>query len=241
VPALSILWIMDDHTGGPPSAQAQSGGQRPRRRPHHRLHQPQHGVVLVGDLHGGRTTRRTASTTSTATAAGLCHQPVRGAGRAHRPHLLHAGQHDPDDRSDPRADADEPVRLVASPMRTAFVKGKPRSPTSIRSPTCRTRSRWIWTAAAIRSRRRRRARPSHRAPSSSNAVARLKAAWVQKKREIFAGRLTKPDSEDPKHRQPSELVRGDRVYSGLPRREQGVMHPSEFKISSAPRVADLDD
>ena len=34
-------------------------------------------------------------------------------------------------------------------------------------------------------------------PTSSPAVKALREAWLQKKAEIFAGKLTKPDSEDP--------------------------------------------
>ena len=86
----------------------------------------------------------------------------------------------------------------------------------------------------------KRVRINRSSASGSNAVARLKAAWVQKKREIFAGKLTKPDSEDPNivnHLNWYEATGFTRAFPG----ENRVMHPSEFKISSAPRVADLDD
>ena len=80
--------------------------------------------------------------------------------------------------------------LVASPMRIAFVKGKPPK-------------------------------------SNFDPVTHLS-------NEI------KPDSEDPNivnHLNWYEATGFTRAFPG----ENRVMHPSEFKISSAPRVADLDD
>jgi len=124
--------------------------------------------------------------------------------------------------------------LVASPMRTAFVKGKP--PKSNFEPVAHLPNEiplddGVSVAANA---------SGATVASSSNPVERLKAAWVQKKREIFAGKLTKPDSEDPNivnHLNWYEATGFTRAFPG----ENRVMHPSEFKISSAPRVADLDD
>ena len=55
-----------------------------------------------------------------------------------------------------------------------------------------------------------------------------------------AGFWTKPDAEDPNivnHLNWYEATGFTRPYPG----EKTVLHPSEFKVSAAPRVADLDD
>ena len=74
---------------------------------------------------------------------------------------------------------------------------------------------------------------------SSHAVQVLKAAWLKKKSQIFAGKLTKPDAEDPdtvKHLNWYQSTGFTRPYPG----ESTVRHPREFKNSSALRTADLD-
>jgi len=129
---------------------------------------------------------------------------------------------------------------VASPMRTAFVKGQPPKsnfdpvtylpneiPLDVDSSGNTIAANTSGTTVAS-------------GASSTNPVERLKAAWVQKKREIFSGKLTRPDSEDPNivnHLNWYEATGFVRPYPG----ENRVLPPSEFKISSAPRVADLDD
>jgi hypothetical protein len=130
--------------------------------------------------------------------------------------------------------------LVASPMTTAFVKGKPPKsnfepfthlaneiPLDVDSNgntiTANTSATTVASSA-----------------SGSSPVERLKAAWIQKRNEIFAGKMTKPDAEDPNivnHLNWYLATGFTRPFPG----EKRVLHPSEFKISSAPRVADLDD
>jgi hypothetical protein len=74
---------------------------------------------------------------------------------------------------------------------------------------------------------------------SSPKVKALRAAWLQKKAQIFAGKLTKPDSEDPdtvNHLNWYMSTGFTRPYPG----EKTVRPPSEFN-RPAPTKADDDD
>ena len=82
-----------------------------------------------------------------------------------------------------------------------------------------------------------RGRKTHR--TSSPAVKALRAAWLQKKAEIFAGKLTKPDAEDPdtvNHLNWYMSTGFIRPYPG----EKTVRPPSEFN-NPAPNKVDDDD
>jgi hypothetical protein len=75
--------------------------------------------------------------------------------------------------------------------------------------------------------------------TDSPAVKALRRAWIEKKAQIFAGKLTKPDSEDPdtvNHFNWYESTGFTRPYPG----EQTVRPPSEFN-NPAPAKADDDD
>jgi hypothetical protein len=74
---------------------------------------------------------------------------------------------------------------------------------------------------------------------TSPEVAALKKAWLQKKAQIFAGKLTRPDSEDPdtvNHLNWYLSTGFVRPYPG----ESKVRYPSEFN-NPAPTKADDDD
>ncbi|HTG59466.1 MAG TPA: hypothetical protein VMG63_08675, partial [Terriglobia bacterium] len=67
----------------------------------------------------------------------------------------------------------------------------------------------------------------------------LRAAWLQKKAQIFAGKLTKPDAEDPdtvNHLNWYEATNFERPYPG----ESKVRPASDFN-NPAPLIADDDD
>jgi DNA-binding beta-propeller fold protein YncE len=73
----------------------------------------------------------------------------------------------------------------------------------------------------------------------SRAVKALRAGWMKKKAEIFAGKLTRPDSEDPStvnHLDWYEATGFTRPYPG----EKKVLPASAFK-NGAPAKADDDD
>jgi hypothetical protein len=107
--------------------------------------------------------------------------------------------------------------LVASPMRTAFVNG---------TPSADNFKPWTHVANQI---------PLDQGVSSSSIVnptdnpkvKALREAWREKKAQIFAGKLTKPDSEDPdtlNHLDWYEATGFTRPYPG----EKTVRPPSEF-------------
>jgi len=120
--------------------------------------------------------------------------------------------------------------LVASPMRTAFVPGTPSAEnfqpwTHVANEVPLDQGVTTTTASVAKE------------PLSPAAKA-LKVAWLEKKKQIFAGKLTKPDAEDPEavnHLNWYMATGFTRPYPG----ETKVRPPSEFK-KPAP-AGDLDD
>jgi hypothetical protein len=118
--------------------------------------------------------------------------------------------------------------LVASPMRTAFVKGAP--PADNFQP---------WTHVPNQVPLDEGVTASADKPMGGARIKALRTAWLQKKAEIFAGKLTKPDSEDPdtvNHLNWYLSTGFTRPYPG----ESTVRPPSDFN-NPAPTAADLDD
>jgi YVTN family beta-propeller protein len=119
--------------------------------------------------------------------------------------------------------------LIASPMRTAFVKGeapkenfKPWTHVANEIPL----DEGVTTTTAANT-------------TDSPAVKVLRAAWIKKKNQVFAGKLTKPDAEDPdtvNHFNWYISTGFKRPYPG----EKTVRPPSDFH-KAAPTTADLDD
>jgi YVTN family beta-propeller protein len=117
--------------------------------------------------------------------------------------------------------------LVASPMKTAFIDEppaenfKPWTHVENGIPLDQTETSVAFT-------------------SNSPAVKALRAAWLKKKAQIFAGRQTKPDSEDPdtvKHLIWYEATGFTRPYPG----EKKVRPASDFNRKAPAASADLDD
>ena len=79
------------------------------------------------------------------------------------------------------------------------------------------------------------------ADTTTNPRAKaLRAAWLQKKAQIFAGKLTKPDAEDPdtvNHLNWYTSTGFKRPYPG----ESKVRPPSDFDNRPAPAKDDDDD
>jgi hypothetical protein len=228
VPTLSILWIMDDHTGGPPTADAQQADN---------------------DLAVGRIIDYISHSKVWSTSAifleeddaqnGVDHvDGHRSPGYIVSPYAVQNG---------PTADHTyytqvnmtrtieqilglPPMNqfdLVASPMTTAFVKGKP--PESNFKPFDHLPNQVPLDQGVT---------PSVASKDGNHSVEVLKAAWLKKKSQIFAGKLTKPDAEDPdtvNHLNWYQSTGFIRPYPG----ESTVRHPKEFN-RAAPQVADLD-
>ena len=184
VPALSILWIMCDHTGGPPTPVAEQADN---------------------DLAVGRIIDYISHSNVWSTSAifieeddaqnGVDHvDGHRSPGYIVSPYAVQYGptQHIYYTQVNMTRTIEQilglpPMNqfdLVASPMRTAFTNNPPQS----------NFQPWTHVPNAI---------PLDQGvtPSSdkndSPAVKALRRAWLEKKAQIFAGKLTKPDSEDP--------------------------------------------
>jgi YVTN family beta-propeller protein len=243
VPALSLLWIICDHTGGPPTPQAQQADN---------------------DLAVGRIIDYISHTSVWSSSAifieeddaqnGVDHvDGHRSPGYIVSPYAVQnaAADHTYYTQVNMTRTIEQilglpPMNqfdLVASPMRTAFVTGTP--PTANFNPwthvpnlipltqgvTATTAS--VSNKAAIKAAAKLQKKPS------AAAVEVLRAAWIQKKTELFAGKLTKPDAEDP------EIVNHFNWYmaTGFTRPYPGeskVRPPSDFKISARTNF-DLDD
>jgi hypothetical protein len=228
VPAFSILWIMDDHTGGPPTPDAEQADN---------------------DLAIGRIIDYISHSNVWSTSAIFLEEDDAQNGVDHvdghrSPGFIvspYAVQNGPTDhtyytqvnmtRTIEQILGLTPMNqfdLVASPMRTAFVKGAP--PADNFQP---------WTHVPNQVPLDQGVTASTDNAKSNPKVKALRAAWLQKKAQIFAGKLTKPDSEDPEtvnHLNWYMSTGFTRPYPG----ESTVRPPSEFN-RPAPTRADDDD
>jgi len=224
VPALSILWIMCDHTGGPPDPDAQQADN---------------------DLAVGRIIDYISHSPVWSTSAifveeddaqnGVDHvDGHRSPGYIISPYAVQNGPADHTfytqvnmTRTIEQILGLPPMNqfdLVASPMRTAFVTGQP--PTANFAPWTHVPNQIPLDKGVVAS------------ANAHPAVKALRAAWLKKKSEIFAGKLTKPDAEDPEivnHLNWYMTTGFKTPYPG----EKKVRPPSDFK-NSAP-LPDPDD
>jgi len=228
VPALSILWIMDDHTGGPPTPDAEQADN---------------------DLAIGRIIDYISHSNVWSSSAIFMEEDDAQNGVDHvdghrSPGYIvspYAVQHKPTDhtyytqvnmtRTIEQILGLRPMNqfdLVASPMRTAFVQGEP--PEENFKPWRHVPNQVPLDEGVI---------ASAVDKTGSPAVQALRKAWIEKKAQIFAGKLTKPDSEDPdtvNHLNWYLSTGFKRPYPG----ESTVRPPSDFN-NPAPTTADLDD
>jgi len=228
VPTLSILWIMDDHTGGPPTPDAQQADND----------------LAVGRIIDYITHSKVWSSSAIFLEEDDAQNGVDHIDGHRSPGYIvspYAVQHGPTDhtyytqvnmtRTIEQILGLPPMNqfdLVASPMRTAFVNGAP--------PAHNFRP-WRHVPNQV---------PLDDGVSAtatnikgSPAVQALKTAWLQKKAQIFAGKLTKPDAEDPdtvNHFNWYMSTGFTRPYPG----EKKVRPPSEFN-NPAPTKGDDDD
>jgi YVTN family beta-propeller protein len=228
VPALSILWIIDDHTGGPPTPDAEQADN---------------------DLAIGRIIDHISHSNVWSSSAIFIEEDDAQNGVDHvdghrSPGYIvspYAVQHGPTDhtyytqvnmtRTIEQILGLPPMNqfdLVASPMRTAFVQGEPPEENFKpwrHVPNQVPLDEGVTASAADK--------------TGSPAVQALRKAWLEKKAQIFAGKLTKPDSEDPdtvNHLNWYLSTGFKRPYPG----ESRVRTPSDFN-KPAPTNADTDD
>jgi len=232
VPALSILWIMDDHTGGPPTPDAEQADN---------------------DLAVGRIIDYISHSKVWSTSAifleeddaqnGVDHvDGHRSPGYIVSPYAVQYGKTDHTYYTQVNMTRTieqilglptmNQFDLVASPMRTAFLKGTP--PASNFKPWTHVPNQVPLDEGVTAS-----AAPMAAPTKEGARIKALRAAWLQKKAEIFAGKLTKPDSEDPdtvNHLNWYMSTGFKRPYPG----EKTVRPPSDFN-NPAPTKADEDD
>ncbi len=230
VPTLSILWVMDDHTGGPPTVDAEQADN---------------------DLAVGRIIDYISHSNVWSSSAifieeddaqnGVDHvDGHRSPGYIVSPYVVQNGPTDSTyytqvnmTRTIEQILGLPPMNqfdLVASPMTTAFVNGTPSVDNFqpwTHVPNQVPLDMGVTTTTAAKS-----------SPPLSPAVKALKVAWMEKKKQIFAGKLTRPDAEDPdtvNHLNWYMSTGFTRPYPG----ETKVRPPSDFK-NPAP-AGDLDD
>ena len=229
VPTLSILWVMCDHTGGPPTVDAEQADN---------------------DLAVGRIIDYISHSNVWSSSAIFIEEDDAQNGVDHvdghrSPGYIvspYAVQNGPTDhtyytqvnmtRTIEQILGLPPMNqfdLVASPMTTSFVNGTP--PADNFQP---------WTHVANEVPLDQGVTTTTAANQAmSPAVKALMVAWMQKKKQIFAGKLTKPDAEDPdtvNHLNWYMSTGFTRPYPG----EKTVRPPSEF-TKAAPKGEDLDD
>ncbi len=228
VPTLEILWIMDDHTTGPPTPQAEQADN---------------------DLAVGRMIDYISHSNVWSTSAIFIEEDDAQNGVDHvdghrSPGYIispYAVQNGPTDhtyytqvnmtRTIEQILGLPPMNqfdLIASPMRTDFVKGTPPADNFL-----------PWTHVPEQIPLSQGVSGNLDKPTDSAAVKALRKGWLQKKAEISAGKLTKPDSEDPdtvSHYNWYESTGYTRPYPG----EKTVRPASEFN-NPAPRGDGDDD
>jgi YVTN family beta-propeller protein len=223
VPALSILWITNDHTGGPPTADA---------------------MIADNDLAVGRMVEAISKSDVWASSAVFIEEDDAQNGVDHvdghrSPGFIispYAVQYGPTDhtyytqvnmtRTIEQILGLPPMNqfdLVASPMSTSFVQGMP--PPANFAPFTHLPNQIPLDKGV--------------GPNSTPQSAMAKA-WHAKKLKMFAGKTTKPDSQDAdtlNHLIWYEATDFKRPYPG----EKRVRPPSQFKDRLGHPSRDIDD
>ncbi len=228
VPALSILWVMCDHTGGPPTVDAEQADNDLAI-----------GRIIDYVSHSKVWTSSAIFVEEDDAQNGVDHvDGHRSPGYIVSPYTVQNGPADHTyytqvnmTRTIEQILGLPPMNqfdLVASPMRTAFVDGEP--PADNFKPWSHVANQVPLTQGVTTT--------TATNTMDSPAVKALKAAWLKKKAQIFAGKLTRPDSEDPdtvNHLNWYMSTGFTRPYPG----EKTVRPPSDFH-NPAP-AGDMDD
>jgi len=229
VPSLSILWVMDDHTGGPPTPDAEQADNDLAV-----------GRIIDYITHSNVWSKSAIFIEEDDAQNGVDHvDGHRSPGYVVSPYAVQNGRADHTyytqvnmTRTIEQILGLPPMNqfdLVASPMRTAFVEGEP--PTEYFKP-------WTHVPNEVPLDQGVTASAANRT-SSSATIKALRTAWLKKKTQIFAGKLTKPDAEDPdtvNHLNWYLSTGFKRPYPG----ESKVRPPSDFN-KPAPTTTDVDD
>jgi len=187
VPALSILWVMCDHTGGPPTPDAEQADNDLAI-----------GRIIDYISHSNVWSSSAIFIEEDDAQNGVDHvDGHRSPGYVVSPYAVQYGPTDHTyytqvnmTRTIEQILGLPPMNqfdLVASPMRTAFVEGTPSAENFAPWQHVKNKvplDQGVSSSALLNT-------------SDSPAVKALRAAWLNKKAEVFAGKLTRPDAEDP--------------------------------------------
>lgn len=229
VPALSILWVMCDHTGGPPTADAEQAdndlaiGRIVDYVSHSKVWDSSAIFVEEDDAQNG-----------------VDHvDGHRSPGYIISPYTIQNGLTDHTyytqvnmTRTIEQILGLPPMNqfdLVASPMRTAFIEGEASAENFkpwTHEPNQVPLDQGVATSTASNT-------------TDSTSVKALRVAWMKKKSQVFAGKLTRPDAEDPdtvNHLNWYQSTGFKRPYPG----EKTVRPPSDFN-KRTPATTDVDD
>jgi YVTN family beta-propeller protein len=216
VPALSILWVMCDHTGGPPTPDAEQADNDLAV-----------GRIIDSISHSNVWSSSAIFIEEDDAQNGVDHvDGHRSPGYIVSPYAVQFGptQHYYYTQVNMTRTIEQilgltPMNqydLVASPMRTAFVTDAAKANFT------------PWKHVANRVPLDQGVTEENEANTKGNSrLKALRAAWLEKKEDIFAGKLTKPDSEDPdtvNHLNWYMSTGFNRPYPG----EKTVRPPSEF-------------
>jgi YVTN family beta-propeller protein len=227
VPALTLMWVMDDHTGGPPTVDAEQADN---------------------DLAVGRIIDYISHSNVWPTSAifieeddaqnGVDHvDGHRSPGYIVSPYAVQNGPTDHTYYTQVNMTRTIEQILGLPPMNQFDLVASPMKPDFTNNPPQANFQPWSHLANQVPVNQGVGANAGPE-PNSPRGKA-LKAAWMQKKAQIFAGKLTKPDSEDPdtvNHLNWYMATSFERPYPG----EKTVRPPSDFKRPAPTRVDDDD-
>ena len=241
VPQLEIMWISSDHTGGPPTAQAMQADNDLAL-----------GRFVDIISHSSIWSSSAIFVTEDDAQTGVDHvDGHRSPGYVFSPYVIQNGFTDSTfytqvnmTRTIEQILGLKPMNqndLVASPMRTAFIDNPPASnfkpwthvPSGIALTTGVTQTPTQTIPGVTAS-----LTPPTNAIESAGVKA-LRAGWMKKKAETFAGKYSKPDSEDPdtvNHMIWYEATNFTRPFPG----EKTIRPASDFN-NTAPSETDDDD
>ena len=232
LPQLEFMWISSDHTGGPPNAMA---------------------MQADNDLALGRYIDAITHSSVWATSAifveeddaqnGVDHvDGHRSPGYIVSPYVQQNGPTDHTFYTQVNMTRTIEQILGLTPMNQFDLSASPMRPLFTDTPPQDNFQPWAHVPAEypLTSGTTCTSRASLKKPEikDSPKVAALRAAWLQKKTQMFAGKLTKPDSEDPdtvNHYVWYEATGFTRPYPG----EKTVRPPSSFH-NPAPTTVDKD-
>ncbi|HEY2678437.1 MAG TPA: bifunctional YncE family protein/alkaline phosphatase family protein [Steroidobacteraceae bacterium] len=223
VPALSVLWVMDDHTGGPPTAHAEQADNDLAI-----------GRIIDYISHSNVWSSSAIFIEEDDAQNGVDHvDGHRSPGYVVSPYVVQSGPTDHTyysqvsmTRTIEQILGLPPMNqfdLVASPMRTAFVKGEP--PASNFAPWTHLPNQVPLTMGVT----------ANNTPQSP--IAR---AWLVAKAKLFNGKQHRPDAEDPdtvNHWAWYESTSFQRPYPG----EAKIRWPNEFAQNISKTYKDNDD